>query len=170
MKRLLLGILLYAAGSLFIFWGSNTETQTVNGQSNSKQDDKFIKPEAVQGCYELTLSPWFPGLRLGEEEEFITPPARIQLFSEKGSTGLESNGYIVRPAPGIKPSVHRDTYWVPKGPKSLEIVFTTGLSGLEMSLKTSDAETLRGKAKTFWDFSRTKQTAEVMAHRVPCER
>jgi hypothetical protein len=137
-------------------------------QSGQKQD--AVKPEAIQGCYDLTLSPWFPDLRLGEDEEFITPPARIQLFATKGIEGWESHGYIVRPAPGIKPSIHRGAYWLPKGSKAIEIVWTTGFSGLVMALKTSDAEVLRGKAQTFWDFSRKKQTADVVARRVDCEK
>lgn len=137
-------------------------------RANTNRDDKLLKPEAIQGCYELTLSPWFPDLKLGEDEEFITPPRRIQLFATKGTEGREAEGYLVRPAPGIQPSIHRETYWLPKGPKTLEIVWTTGLSGLMMQLKTSDAEILRGKAATFWDFSRKKQTAEVVAQRVDC--
>lgn len=141
-----------------------------NTQSNPKQDEKHIRPEAVQGCYDLTLSPWFPEMKLGDDEEFITPPTRIQLFAEKGTEGWESEGYIVRAAPGIKPSIHRGAYWLPKGSKSLKIVFTTGFSGLAMDLKTADAETLHGKATTFWDSDRKKQTAEVTAHRAPCGR
>lgn len=137
-------------------------------QANTKHDDRLLKPEAIQGCYELTLSPWFPDLKLGEDEEFITPPHRIQLFATKGAEGQEAQGYLVRPAPGIQPSVHRESYWLPKGPKTLEIVWTTGLSGLTMQLKTTDAETLRGKAATFWDFNRKKQTADVVAQRVDC--
>jgi len=107
-------------------------------------------------------------MKLGEDEQFITPPSRIQLFSTKGTESLESNGYLVRPAPGVQPSVHSSTYWTPKSAKGLEITFTTGFSGVVLSLKTSDAEVLHGKATTFWDFSRKKQTAEVTARRVPC--
>jgi len=134
----------------------------------AKPAEKPVSPEALQGCYELTLSPWFPDMKLGEDEQFITPPPRIQLFAEKGTDGPESNGYLVRPAPGVPPSVHSSTYWMPKGTKGLEITFTTGFSGVVLSLKTSDAEVLHGKATTFWDFNRRKQTAEVMAHRVSC--
>ena len=133
-------------------------------------DSKLIKPEAIQGCYDLTLSPWIPDMKLGEDEVFVTPPTRIQLFATKGTEGWEKEGYIVRPAPGVKPSIHRGAYWLPKGAKSIQIVWTTGFSGLEMHLKTSDAEVLRGKAVTFWDFGRKKQTAEVIARRVECEK
>jgi len=137
---------------------------------NSSQKQDAVNPEAIQGCYDLTLSPWFPEMKLGEDEEFITPPTRIQLFAERGTDFLETNGYIVRPAPGVKPSIHRSSYWMPKRSKSIEIVWTTGLSGLTMVLKTSDAEVLHGKAQTFWDFDRKKQTAEVVARRVECEK
>lgn len=136
--------------------------------TGARAAEKLVSPEALQGCYELTLSPWFPDMKLGEDEQFITPPARIQLFAEKGTEGPESNGYLVRPAPGVPPSVHSSTYWTPKGAKGLEITFTTGFSGVLLSLKTSDAEVLHGKGTTFWDFNRRKQTAEVMARRVPC--
>jgi hypothetical protein len=144
--------------------------KAVSGQPGPKQDSQFVKPETIQGCYDLTLSPWRPDMKLGEDEEFITPPPRIQLFAKRGTEGWETKGYVVRPAPGIKPSIHRGAYWLPKGPKSIEIVWTTGFSGLSMELKTSDAEVLRGKASTFWDFGRRKQTADVVAHRVECEK
>lgn len=159
-----------AMSFVFASGASLSAQDQASPQANSKRDDKLLKPEAIQGCFELTLSPWFPDLKLGEDEEFITPPHRIQLFATKGTEGWEAEGYIVRPAPGIKPSVHRYTYWLPKGPKSLEIVFSTGLSGLVISVKTADAQTLRGRAMTHWDFARKKQTAEVIAHRVQCER
>lgn len=127
---------------------------TVSGQSGPKQDSQFVKPGTIQGCYDLALSPWRPDMKLGEDEEFITPAPRVQLFAKRGTEGWESKGYVVRPAPGIKPSIHRGAYWLPTGPKSIEIVWTTGFSGLSMELKTSDAEVLRSEASTFGDFGR----------------
>jgi len=56
---------------------------------------------------------------------------------------MEKNGYLVRPAPGAPQSVHCSTYWLPSGPKKIEIVFTTGTSGLEMQL-TVQGQTLQG--------------------------
>jgi hypothetical protein len=106
-------------------------------------------------------------LRLGEDEVFITPPQRIQLLAEPGSVGWEKNGYLVRPAPGVPQSVHRASYWEPTGPNTLKVVFTTGTSGLSMELKM-EGETLRGKAKTHWDFARRGQTAQVLAHKTDC--
>jgi hypothetical protein len=85
-----------------------------------------------------------------DEATFITPPKRIELLAKRGTQGMETRGFLVRPAPGVPQSIHRSTYWVPTGPKKIEIVFTTGTSGLEMQL-TVQGETLQGKAKTFWD-------------------
>lgn len=147
---------------------SNAASQQPSASPDAKQDSQFVNPETLRGCYDLTLSPWFPDMKLGDDEALVTPPARIQLLAQKGTEGSETEGYLVRPAPGVKPSVHSGSYWVPKGRKSIKIIWTTGYSGLTMDLKTSDDEVLRGKATTFWDFNRRKQTAEVVARRVDC--
>lgn len=137
-------------------------------QVKSRDKPQFVAPESIEGCYELALSDWQPNLKLGEDVIFITPPHRIQLFAEPGKEGWESNGYIVKPAPGVRASIHRGAWWLPKGPTTIEIVWTTGFSGLSMSLKLEGSE-LRGKAFSSWDFDRTKQTAEVVARRVDCQ-
>jgi hypothetical protein len=172
MRRWLFGVVL---GTSVAFLGVSMALGIAKGglqdpaaPGNAKSNEKLVSPEAVQGCYALTLSPWFPEMKLGDDAEVITPPARIQLFVERGTEEPESRGYLVRAAPGVKPSIHSSMYWVPKGAKTLEITFTDGFSGVVLGLKTSDAETLRGKATTFWDFDRRRQIAEVMAQRVPC--
>jgi len=133
------------------------------------KESKSIKPENVQGCYELGTLTWRPDLKLGEDEVFIKPPHRIQILTERGSKTFEKNGYLVRPAPGIPPSIHRASYWVPTGPNAIEVVFTTGTSGLYMQLKV-EGDTLKGKAKTHWDFLRRHQTAQVIARKIDCGR
>jgi hypothetical protein len=168
MRGPLLSIFL-AATSLICFY-TPARTATQQSAAEPKDDDTPVSPEAIQGCYELTMSRWVPDMKWGDDEAFITPPRRIQLFAERGTEGFETNGYLVRPAPGTKPSIHRGSYWIPKGSKKLQIVWSTGFSGLVMELKTSDAEVLRGKATTSWDFNRTKQTAEVTARRIPCAK
>ena len=128
----------------------------------------FIRPETVRGCYDLGVLKWRPDLQLDKDEAvFITPPERIELLAERGSQGSEIRGYMVRPAPGVPKSVHRFTYWRPTGPNKIEVMFTTGLSGLEMQL-TLKGDTLEGKANTFWDFLRRRQTARVIAHKIKC--
>jgi hypothetical protein len=138
------------------------------GQNPAEKESKFVKPETIQGCYELGALNWKPDLQLDKDEAvFITPPERVELLAERGTQGKEKNGYLVRAAPGFTKSVHRSTFWMPTGPKKIEVVFTTGTSGLEMQL-TVQGETLQGKAKTFWDFRRTRQTAQVNARKTEC--
>ena len=150
-----------------------SSTGVESAQDNSEVRDsgptepQLIKPEALQGCYELGTLSWRPDLGIGEDKEFITPPARIKISAERGTVGFEKNGYLVRPAPGVPRSIHRASYWIPKGPNALELVWTTGLSGLYMRLKFG-GETLRGKATSFWDFPRRKQSATIVAHKVDC--
>lgn len=143
-----------------------------SSQDGPKDERQFVKPEAIQGCYELALSSWRPNLDLGEDTVFITPPHRIQLFAEKerqaSELGLE--WYVVKAAPGVKPSIHSHSYWIPKSSQSIKIVWTTtGLSGLAMYLKI-DGSDLRGTAKTFWHFTRERQTADVVARKADCEK
>lgn len=139
-----------------------------SSQVKPKDEPQHVKPESIQGCYELTLSAWRPNLKLQRDAEFITPPRRIQLFAEQGKEGWEANGYIVKAAPGVKPSIHRGSYWLPKSSRSIKIVWTTGFSGLSMVL-TVDGRDLRGTAESFWDFTREPQTADVIARRVECQ-
>jgi hypothetical protein len=152
--------------TLFCIGASSAQKQSA-GQNPEDKESKFIKPETIQGCYELGTLTWRPDLKLGEDGEFITPPSRIQILAERGNKGFEQEGYLVRPASGVPRSIHRASYWVPKGPNTIEIIWTTGFSGLTMRLD-HEGETLKGKATSFWDFPRRKQTADVVAHKVDC--
>jgi hypothetical protein len=137
-------------------------------RAQEQRKPELVKPENIQGCYELTLSAWRPNLNLGEDAVFVTPPRRIQLFAERGTQGWESEGYVVKPAPGVKPSIHRGSYWLPKSSQSIEIVWTTGFSGLTMILKIEGTD-LHGEAQSFWDFPRRQQKADVVARKVECQ-
>lgn len=165
LKRVRLALLI-GLSSLFCVGVISAPRQSV-AQKTEQKESKSVKPEAIQGCYEFGALSWKPDLKLGEDEVFITPPQRIRLLAEPGSVGFEKNGYLVRPAPGFPPSVHRASYWEPTGPNTLEVVFTTGTSGLSMQLKV-EGETLRGKAKTHWDFPRRGQTAQIIAQKTDC--
>jgi hypothetical protein len=159
-------VVLIGLSSLFCAAIISAPRQSV-GQKPEADEPKSVKPESIQGCYDLGTLSWKPDLKLGEDQEFITPPQRIQILAERGSTGFEKNGYLVRPAPGFSKSIHRASYWESTGPQTIEVVFTTGFSGLTMKLKV-EGETLRGEAKTHWDFPRRKQTAQVNARKTEC--
>jgi hypothetical protein len=167
MRRLCLVLLI---GFLILSsWPTNSAPRQSTGENSRDKESRFIKPETIQGCYELGTLDWKPDLQLDKEEAvFITPPERIQILTEHGSNGFEKNGYLVRPAPGISPSIHRATYWEPTGPNTIEVTFTTGTSGLSMKLEV-EGEALKGEAKTHWDFLRRGQRAKVIARRADCD-
>lgn len=129
--------------------------------------------ESLAGCYNLKLSEWTPHMNLGTPEDgdivFITPPKDIYLSKEHGKDGFEKRGYLIRPVTGTKASIHRWSYWAMEEDGAVSLVWTTGFSGLTMKLtpeqKTRD---LKGTARTFWDFGRPEQTAEVNAVRIEC--
>lgn len=163
-------VLLWLVGCILLNATLSVAAKQTSPQGPSEQEKQSVKPETVHGCYELTLSKWRPTVQLGEEDaREITPPSSIQLISELGTQGWEANRYVVKPAPGVAASVHRGSYWLPKGPHSIEIVWTTGFSGLVMGLRVEGDELL-GKAKSFWDFPRKKQTADVVARKVECQK
>ena len=160
-------LFLWLIGWLFVHLSLPLIGQSVSAQDKPK--DQLVNPDSVQGCYELTMSAWRPTMNLGEDRVFITPPHRVQLFAERGTQGWEKDGYIVKPAPGVAPSIHRGSYWLPKGPQLIEIVWTTGFSGLSMTLKI-DGEVLRGTSQSFWGFPRKRQVADVVARKVDCQK
>ena len=140
---------------------------TSQALSKAAPHSALISPEAVQGCYEIGKLAWHPKFE-GEDLVFIAPPERIQILAERGAQGHEKDEYLVRPAPGFPKSIHRYSFWRPTGSHSLEIVWTTGLSGLTMRLKL-DRDTLKGKAKPFWDFPFGRRpSARVLAQKVDC--
>ena len=137
------------------------------GTSTGSQNPAVpLTPESVQGCYELSIAKWSPDL--GEDSVFATPPKRIILLGEKGSNHFESNGYLLRPAPGEEPSIHRSAYWRLEGTDKLILVWTTGFSGVEVKLHRQ-GDALVGKAEPFWDFPRRGRKSKAVAQRIECE-
>ena len=121
----------------------------------------------VVGCWQLRMSAWEPALMLGADERIITPPSRVLIDSTIGTRPYERRNLLLRPAPGAAPSVHRYSWWNLGRADSIELRWTTGFSGINMSL-SHEGDTLRGLAETEWDFDRQRQQAAVTAWRVPC--
>jgi hypothetical protein len=71
-------------------------------------------------------------------------------------------------APGAPAAVHPAAYWLPVSADSVEVVWESGFSGVVMRLATRGAE-LRGRAETFSDSGRPRQTSAVTARRIACE-
>ncbi|MGQ0713545.1 MAG: hypothetical protein ACT4PJ_07410 [Gemmatimonadaceae bacterium] len=122
----------------------------------------------VVGCWELRMGAWQPALMLGNDERIVTPPSRVLIDSTIGTRPYERRNLLLRPAPGAAPSVHRYSWWNMGRGDSIQLRWTTGFSGVNMNL-FHEGDTLRGFARTEWDFDRQPQHANVTAWRVPCE-
>lgn len=122
----------------------------------------------VVGCWEVRMGAWKPALMLGPDERIVTPPSRVLIDSTIGTRPYERRNLLLRPAPGATPSVHSYSWWNMGRADSIQLRWTTGFSGVNMSLD-HQGDTLRGIAETTWDFDRQAQTAEVTMWRVACD-
>jgi hypothetical protein len=122
----------------------------------------------VVGCWEVRMGAWRPALMLGPDERIVTPPSRVLIDSTIGTRPYERRNLLLRPAPGATPSVHRYSWWNMGRADSIQLRWTTGFSGVNMSLDHR-GDTLRGLAETTWDFDRQVQTADVTMWRVRCD-
>ena len=123
-------------------------------------------PQSVAGCYALSIGKWSPTIALGEDSKDVAPPAVVRLFTTPGRGDLEGQGMLVRPARSSRPSIHRGSFWFVEEDRVV-VVWTTGFSGLRMSLRPSPTG-LEGEAESFWDVDRPPQRAHVDATRVGC--
>ncbi len=114
------------------------------------------------------MGAWTPTLMLGPDERIVTPPSRVLIDSTIGTRPYERRNLLLRPAPGATPSVHRYSWWNMGRADSIQLRWTTGFSGVNMSLDHR-GDTLRGIAETTWDFERQVQTADVTMWRVACD-
>lgn len=105
-------------------------------------------------CYDLLLGPWHPPLRLGADSLEIAPPSRIRLDTTRGQDF--GDGFLITTPSVAMPSKHRFAFWKPVGQDSLAMSWSTGFSGFSLRARITP-DGLRGRAETFWDFSRTIQ-------------
>lgn len=80
----------------------------------------------------------------------LGPPRRqsVQLFAERDTQGWEPERYLVKPAPGVEPSIHSASFWWPKGSQSIKILWTTGFSGLVNAFSTNMTNSRRDCAQS----------------------
>ena len=129
--------------------------------------EESLDPARVAGCYEFRIGAWKPSLRLGADAQFVTPPGRIQLELKSVEHPWIEGSRRVLQIPGGQPSIHERGEWSVVGRGEVNILWTTGFSGLRVTLQ-EETGGLRGKARTFWDFHRRTQAADVIAEKVPC--
>ena len=126
-----------------------------------------VLPSRVVGCYSIELGRWEPTIALGGDADFLQPPTRIELLADVGTSSIERGKWLIRPAPGVAASRHRFSYFGAVGRDSIELVWTSGFSGLRMTVALH-SDTLRGHAHALWDFDRQQQSAPAQVIRRPC--
>jgi hypothetical protein len=117
-------------------------------------------------CYDLSIGPWHPAQQLREDSIFVAPPSRVRFNTARSER--RPDHFVLLTAPGALPSVHRYAMWRLVGSDTVELIWSTGFSGLRMTLGGRPGE-LRGLAQAFWDFPRTPLIADASARRVPCD-
>lgn len=89
------------------------------------------------GCYELKMGRWWPW-GFGEDNEYVEPPDRIQLLTERGTRGFEEGELLIRtvprgPEPG--PRDRSSSFWQIRSGKRVELEWTDGFVGVTLKLK-----------------------------------
>ena len=123
---------------------------------------------SVAGCYRIEVRDWRPVLDLRNDVIFLRPPAVVELVEQPTPSRLLRGGFLMRPAPGIAPTVHRHQAWFRSGAQGLRLMWTTGFSGVEAELEPIGQGRYQGTARSRWDFERQRQTSEITATPVSC--
>lgn len=157
-----------AAVFIWICALSNQCVAQTKTTTNPPEDQKLIA--SVTGCYELQMGRWWPW-GFGEDNEYVTPPRKIQLLTERGTEGFETGRLLIReiPTETEEPGRRRRySYWQVKSDKRVDLIWTNGLSGVVLSL-TMEGRNLNGKAHPHFDFPIwIHRFAYVTARRIDC--
>jgi hypothetical protein len=127
--------------------------------------------KSFEGCYELTLGRWWPWSFDGDNE-FVTPPSRIRLLSERGTKGFEQDGFLIRPIPPRKGAASGrggPSYWNLKSASAIDLIWTDGFTGVTLSLEKR-GDQLRGWAHPHFDAAPLiPRVAHVVARKIACD-
>jgi hypothetical protein len=143
------------------------------GNSEANAQTPSISPAAKSfaGCFELKLGRWWPW-SFGEDNQFVTPPSKIQLFAQQGTEGFEKSGLLIRQIPppqGSPPGRRRSSFWVVKSDNHVQLIWTNGLSGVSINLGRH-GDKLQGWAHPHFDFPIfIPRTMHVTARRIACD-
>jgi hypothetical protein len=136
---------------------------------SKEQSHVAVSATSFAGCYELKLGRWWPW-SFGGDNEFVTPPSKIELLAIQGTEGFETEGFLIR---GIPPSQgntigrRRASFWQAKSKNDVGLTWTTGFSGVTLNLSRHGND-LRGWAHPFFDFPTSPRIMHVTAQRIPC--
>ena len=120
-------------------------------------------------CYDVALGQWSPAMELRADTTFIIPPRAVALASGPSASRLFKGWFSMRPAPGVRETVHRHQAWIPEGGRPiLRLMWTTGFSGVEAVVAADGQGNLCGIARTRWDTERQRQEAEIVLTQRSC--
>jgi len=127
--------------------------------------------KSFEGCYELTLGRWWPW-SFGGDNQFVAPPSRIRLLSERGTKGFEEDGFLIRTIPSRKGAASGrggPSYWNVMSPSEIDLIWNDGFTGVTLSLKKRGDE-LRGWAHPHFDATPlVPRIAHVTARKIACD-
>lgn len=133
---------------------------------SAEQPKKKLKPFDYQGCYRVAVAGWRGPSLLDAAEK--TPPATIELTNIRFK-GFRSETFVVKPALGARAGRFSMLFWRLTDEGEVEMVFSTGLSGVSLHLKR-EGDALLGTARASGDVNPDElyQTAGARADRVSC--
>ena len=123
-------------------------------------------PAEIAGCYSLSFEKWFPDRGLRQETSLLAVPLRIELTTEPEQEGRE-RWFIMRPAPGVEPSIHYYASWHITSERTILLIWSTGGSSLSVEMGPSGRD-LWGFARTRFDYRGNAQITRVSAKRIGC--
>jgi hypothetical protein len=129
--------------------------------------ERASPPPRVAGCYDTHLGTWAPSLAIGGDIVYMTPPARVRLWSQFSPERRWDSAYAVTPIGSLESRAHKFGIYRVVNRDSIEVTFSNGLSGVTLALGARH-DSLVGVATSFWDFPRPSQSAAVLLVKRPC--
>jgi len=161
------GFRYFAYGLVCFTLSGRCLSQDVAGQTKPATS---VTVASVAGCYELKMGRWWPW-GFGGDNEFVTPARKIELLAVPGTNGFEQYGSQIRTIPPVKEngSIHRFSYWNISADGHVELNWTTGFSGVALSME-KHGEMLIGWAHPHFDFpTLIPRVMHVTARRIACK-
>jgi hypothetical protein len=119
------------------------------------------------GCYQLSLGRWWPW-GFGEDNQFVTPPQRIELLSKQGTEGWEQDHLLLRAMPNTF-GRKGPSFWKVVDDNRIDLVWTDGFTGVTIDLRKKENE-FRGKAHPHFDsFVLIQRIAYVRMRKIACD-
>ena len=163
--RLLISVLLIG---LLALVPSRCMAQTVKPDAKP-QAQTLPATYSFEGCYELKIGRWWPW-GFGEENDLVTPPSRIELLKERGTTGFERDKLLIRTIPRQDPpsGSRESSFWTEKSQSELILEWTDGFVGVHLDL-AKNKDDLTGWAHPHFDATKlVPRTARVTLRRITC--